>query len=48
LKLVEIVVVLMLGFIKDEWIFSMFAFMKDKLCNRLGLRLDTTIHMFAQ
>ncbi len=44
LRLAEIIVVLMLY----KLTFSMFAFMKDKLCNRLGLHLDTTIHMFAQ
>ncbi len=44
LKLVEIIVVSMLY----EYTFSMFTFMKDKLCNRLGLHLDTTVHMFAQ
>jgi hypothetical protein len=26
----------------------MFAFMKIKLCNRLGLNLDAIVHMFAQ
>jgi hypothetical protein len=48
LKLVEIVVVSMLGFVEDERTFSTLAFMKDKLCNRLGLHLDTTFCMFAQ
>jgi hypothetical protein len=38
----------MLGFVEDEWTFSVFAFMKDKLCNRLGLNLDTIVHMIAQ
>ncbi|CAK9193019.1 unnamed protein product [Sphagnum troendelagicum] len=41
LKLADIVVVSMLGFVEDEWTFSMFAFMKDKLRTRLGLHLDT-------
>jgi hypothetical protein len=48
MKLADIVVVSMLGFVEDEWTFSMFAFMKDKLRNRLGLHLDTTVCMFAQ
>ncbi len=33
----------MFGFIEDEQTFSMLAFMKDKLCNRLGLHLDTNV-----
>jgi hypothetical protein len=40
--------VLVLGSIEDEWTFFMFAFMKDKLHNRLRLHLDTTIRMFAK
>jgi hypothetical protein len=48
LKLAKITLVSMLGFVEDEWTFSMFAFMKDKLCNRLGLHLDTIVRMFAQ
>jgi hypothetical protein len=48
LKLVDIMVVSMLGSIKVEQTFSTFAFMKDKLCNRLGLHLDTIVCMFAQ
>jgi hypothetical protein len=48
LKLGEIVVVLVLGYVKDEWTFSMLAFTKDKLRNRLGPHLDTIICMFAQ
>ncbi len=48
LKLAEIIVVSMFKFVKNEWTFSMFAFMKDKLCNKLGLHLDTIVHMFAQ
>ncbi len=38
----------MLGFVEDEQTFSTLAFMKDKLCNKLGLHLDTIIRMFAQ
>jgi len=36
MKLVEITIVLLLGFMEDEHIFSIFGFMKDKLHNRLG------------
>jgi hypothetical protein len=48
LKLAEIVVVLMLGYIKDEWTFFMLAFIKDKLHNKLSPHLDTIVYMFAQ
>jgi hypothetical protein len=48
LKLVKIAMVSMLGFVKDERIFSMLAFMKDKFRSMLGLHLDTIICMFAQ
>jgi hypothetical protein len=48
LKLVEIVVVSVLGSMEDERSFLMLAFMKDKLHNRLGPTLNTTIKMFAQ
>jgi hypothetical protein len=48
LKLAEIMVVLMLGSVKDEQTFSTLAFMKDKFYNRLGLHLDTIVCMFAQ
>jgi len=47
LKLVEIVVVLVFGSMEDERNFSMLAFMKDKLHNRLGPTLNITIKMFA-
>jgi antitoxin component of RelBE/YafQ-DinJ toxin-antitoxin module len=38
----------MLGFVEGEQTFSTLTFMKDKLCNKLGLHLDTIIRMFAQ
>ncbi len=38
----------MFGFVEDEQTFSTLAFMKDKLCNKLGMHLDTIILMFAQ
>ncbi len=38
----------MLGFVEDVQTFSKLAFMKDKLCNKLGLHLDIIIRMFAQ
>jgi hypothetical protein len=47
-KLAKIMLVSILGFVEDEWTLSMFAFLKDKLCNRLGLHLDTIVRMFAQ
>jgi hypothetical protein len=34
--------------VEDEQFFFTLAFMKDKLHNRLGLHLDTTICMFPQ
>ncbi len=48
LELVEIGMMSMLKFVEDEKTFSTLAFKKDKLHNRLGLHLDTTIRMFAQ
>ncbi len=48
LKLAKIAMVLVFWSKKDEQNFSMLAFMKDKLCNKLGPHLDTIIHMFAQ
>jgi hypothetical protein len=47
LKLVDITVVLVLGYVKEERTFSTLAFMKDKLHNKLGPHLDTIVHMFA-
>jgi hypothetical protein len=34
----------MLGFVEDEQSFSMRAFMKDKLCNKLDVQLSTCLH----
>ncbi len=48
LKLVKIAMVSMLRFVKDERIFSMLAFMKDKFHSKLSLHLNTIICMFAQ
>ncbi len=48
LKLAKIVMVSIFGSMENECIFSMFAFMKDKLHNRLGLNLDTIFWMFPQ
>ncbi len=47
LKLVEIGIILMFRFVKDEYTFSTFAFLKDKLWNWLKWHLDTNVHMFA-
>ncbi len=44
----KLAMVFVLRFVEDEQTFSMLAFMKDKLHNKLGLHLDKTIHMFAQ
>jgi len=48
LKLIEIVMMSMLGSAKNEQFIFTFAFMKDKLHTLLGLHLDTIICMFAQ
>jgi hypothetical protein len=48
LKLIEIMVVSMLGSLKDVQTFSTLAFMKNKLCNKLSLHLDTILCMFAE
>jgi hypothetical protein len=47
LKLFDIMVVVVLGYVKDEQTFSTLPFMKAKLQNKLGLHLDTIVHMFA-
>lgn len=47
MKLVEITIVLLRGFMEDEHIFSIFGFMKDKLHNRLGYHLNTIVYMFT-
>jgi hypothetical protein len=36
MKLVEITIIFMFGPVEDECIFSILAFMKNKLCNQLG------------
>ncbi len=41
-------IVLVLKSIEDEQTFSTFAFMKDRLRNRLGLHLYTIVPIFAQ
>jgi hypothetical protein len=43
LKLVEIVVMSVLKFVEDECIFSMLAFMKNKIRNRLEPNLDIIV-----
>ncbi len=48
MKLAEIAMVSVLKSIEDERTSSTFAFMKDKLHNRLGPHLDTIVPMFAQ
>jgi hypothetical protein len=46
--LVEIVVVLVLGYVKDEQTFSMLAFVTDKMRNKVSMHLDIIVRMFAQ
>jgi hypothetical protein len=46
-KLAKIVMVSILRSMEDECTFSMLAFMKNKLHNRLGTNLDTIVRMFA-
>lgn len=48
LELVEILVMLVLRFVEDECTFSMLAFMKNKLRNKLEPNLDTIVWMFVQ
>jgi hypothetical protein len=39
LKVVEIAMVHMLGFVEDEWCFNFVAFLKNKMRNRLNNHL---------
>jgi hypothetical protein len=48
LKLVEIAMVHVLGFVEDEHCFSFASFFKTKLCNCLDPRLELAIAMFSQ
>jgi hypothetical protein len=46
LQLTEIMVVSMLGSVKDEQTFSTLAFMKNKLCNKLRLHKSNILSKF--
>jgi hypothetical protein len=43
IKLVELVVVQVIGSVKDEWCFSTFTFMKTRLNNQLMKHLELII-----
>jgi hypothetical protein len=48
LKVVEIAMVHVLGFVKDEQCFSSVAFLKNKVQNRLNNHLELVVSMHAQ
>ncbi len=48
LKLVEIAIVMVVGSVEDERIFSTVNFMKSKLCNCLTTHLNLVVWMYAQ
>jgi hypothetical protein len=48
LKLVEIVIVMVLGSAEDKRIFSNVNFMKSKFCNHLTTHLNLAIKMHVQ
>jgi hypothetical protein len=48
LKLIELTIVMVLGSVEDERIFSNVNFLKLKLCNWLTIHLDLVVKMFAQ
>jgi hypothetical protein len=47
-KLVELVIVMVLGSVEDERTFSTLTFMKSKLRNRPTTHLDLVVRMYAQ
>jgi hypothetical protein len=47
-KLVEIVVVQVLGFVRNEWTFSIVSFMKNKLINQLNNQFDLSIRFYSK
>jgi len=47
IKLVELVVVQVIGSIEDECCSSMLTFTKNKLQNQLTMHLELVIHMFS-
>jgi len=46
-KLVEICMVHVLKFIEDEQCFSIFVFIKNKVCNQLNTHIDLYVKMFG-
>jgi hypothetical protein len=48
MRLAEIAIMAVLGSTEDERTFSNFAFVKNKVRNRLGGHLDTTVKMYSQ
>jgi hypothetical protein len=47
-KLVELIIIMVLGDVEDERIFSTLTFMKSKLKNQLTTHLDLIVKMYAQ
>jgi hypothetical protein len=47
LKLVELVIIMVLGNVEDERTFSIINFMNSKLCNHLIVHLDLVVNEFA-
>jgi hypothetical protein len=48
MRLAEIAITAVLGSVEDERTFSNLAFVKNKVRNRLGGHLDTTVKMYSQ
>ncbi len=48
LKLMEIVIVMVVGSVEDERTFSIVNFMKSKLCNCLTTHSNLVVWMYAQ
>jgi hypothetical protein len=47
-KLVELSIVVILGNVENERLFSTITFMKSKLRNQLTINLDMVVRMYAQ
>jgi hypothetical protein len=47
-KLVELIIVAILGSVENEQFFSIVSFMKSKLRNRLTTNMDMVVRMYAQ
>lgn len=46
-KLVEVIMVHVLGFVEDEHCFSLVSFLKNKMCNHLNQHLQLVVAMYA-